>query len=89
MRWIAHSLSARSPHPPCRFCDLHSFEKPNDLRALHLMDEAAVVRRRRWQSRRPLPTSYYTLSLPLNTPIGSAGKLTDTDLPNCGGGPSL
>lgn len=29
----------------CRFCELHGFEKPNDLRALCLMDEAAKVRR--------------------------------------------
>lgn len=28
----------------CRFCELHQFEKPNDLRALCLMDEAAKVR---------------------------------------------
>lgn len=26
---------------PCRFSDLHGFEKPNDLRALSLMDDAA------------------------------------------------
>ena len=27
--------------PPCRFSQLHSFEKPNDPRALALMDQAA------------------------------------------------
>lgn len=27
----------------CRFSELHGFEKPNDMRALTLMDEAAKV----------------------------------------------
>lgn len=36
-------LSQLLSRPGCRFCDLHNFEKPNDLRALCLMDDAAKV----------------------------------------------
>lgn len=32
-------------NPHRRFCEQHEFEKPNDERALALMDAAAVVRR--------------------------------------------
>ena len=37
-----------------RFCEIHKFEKPNDLRALCLMDEAAKVRASAGTSPMPL-----------------------------------
>ena len=38
---LLYRLTGLCIHLPCRFSDLHGFEKPNDLRALTLMDDAA------------------------------------------------
>ena len=37
----SHAFSSWCIRLPRRFSDLHGFEKPNDLRALALMDDAA------------------------------------------------
>jgi tRNA(His) guanylyltransferase len=58
-RLMACVRRASSAHPAVafRFSDAHQFKKPNDERALDLMNAAAAVRRRASRSAGPQPAA--------------------------------
>lgn len=64
-------IHASKPPPQshfCRFSEVHGFEKPNDKRALDLMDESAKVQ----QSHRLAPVSHGCGPSSCNLPVAAA-----------------